>query len=645
MAASSSMTEELLAAISLPNLKQIVAYLSENDAVTVDQYVQSAYAREYAIDITNIHWGGEMHPGHVYDVFADYCKQDSLQVRLDMLKFVTENQKRYDWIAHLYFQMNNIDLNTWTQKMTYWGNGADALAIYALSDMLGIHSTVITRTKPWTTIEGGIVDNVFDLLDLSVVKMVYLGSDRYAMLRKKTDKCGPCYIGPNYNMLSMLSPSQPSRSDIDTAETLLSLSKSRPSKKPKVKQARPKGLPKSRVPATATQSAPKLVDAMDKIVGYEDDSVPYKSVSLDAMDSILECDTPSLQDDPGVLHVETPDDAPVITTKECSVQLRRLENILADELVKVKPTSASDLGDGKHYTRSKTRTEKPRTGRKSRRASTGILYAEDADFIPAKPFKPKTPKPARSGPSVDRISSRTKKTVSPVVRLPPVPGPGISAEDDEDIVENEGEIPSDTTELYDEDDIPLAVLKHTTQGTVTIKHHVLERTPKKRKYKCRMCRDSLPSCQALNKHHRKRHGILYCTVCNRPFINPRSLTKHMYMHGEKPHRCSICRKTFAFASQLTTHKLTHRKNPNQRCMYPNCGHKFKSKSDLNRHAATHTGKWLVCHDCDDYRTKDKRNYESHRLSHSKIEKYFCNKCGKGFVYSTQKIRHLKHCDK
>ena len=125
--------------------------------------------------------------------------------------------------------------------MTYWGNGADALAIYALSDMLGILSTVVTRTKPWTTIEGGIVNNVFELLDLSAVKMVYLGNDRYAMLRKKTDKCGPCYIGPNYNYSPMiLLPSLPSRMDLDTANTLLELSESRskptPKPKPKPKQ-------------------------------------------------------------------------------------------------------------------------------------------------------------------------------------------------------------------------------------------------------------------------------------------------------------------------------------------------------------------------------------------------------------------------
>ena len=289
MAASTSMTEEVLAAIKLPNLKQIVAYLSENDAVSIDTYVQSEYAREYAIDITNIHLGGEMHYGHVYDIYAEYSKKDSVQVRLDMLQFVAENQERYDWTAHLYLIMNQSDLNTWTQKMTYWGNGADALAIYAMSDMLGIHTTVVTRTKPWTTIEGGIVSDVFELLELSAVKLVYLGKDRYATLRKKTDECGPCYIGPNYNYASMLAPpSLPSRVDLDTANTLLVLSESGCKTKPKPKsKPRPKPKPKrssnSRTEIPATQSAPILNDVMDKIIGYEEDSVVIKPINIDAM--------------------------------------------------------------------------------------------------------------------------------------------------------------------------------------------------------------------------------------------------------------------------------------------------------------------------------------------------------------------------
>ena len=155
------------------------------------------------------------------------------------------------------------------------------------------------------------------------------------------------------------------------------------------------------------------------------------------------------------------------------------------------------------------------------------------------------------------------------------------------------------------------------------------------------CKEQLPSCRALTVHHQTKHGIIYCDVCCKAFNNPRSLTKHLYQHKQnKQHVCSKCKKDFPFASQLTTHKLTHRKKPNQACMYPKCGKRFKSKSDLNHHAASHTKPWLKCTDCPNYRTKDKRNFESHHLTHSKIEKYFCEKCSKGFTFNTQKRRHI-----
>ena len=72
-------------------------------------------------------------------------------------------------------------------------------------------------------------------------------------------------------------------------------------------------------------------------------------------------------------------------------------------------------------------------------------------------------------------------------------------------------------------------------------------------------------------------------------------------------------------------------------MYPKCGKCFKSKSDLNCHAASHTKTWLKCPDCPDYKTKDKRNFESHCLKHSKIEKY-CEKCGKGVHFQYPEMK-------
>ena len=41
-----------------------------------------------------------------------------------------------------------------------------------------------------------------------------------------------------------------------------------------------------------------------------------------------------------------------------------------------------------------------------------------------------------------------------------------------------------------------------------------------------------------------------------------------------------------------------------------------------------------CPDCE-YKNSDICNLESHQLKHSDINKYVCEKCGKGFKYNTQ----------
>ena len=137
---------------------------------------------------------------------------------------------------------------------------------------------------------------------------------------------------------------------------------------------------------------------------------------------------------------------------------------------------------------------------------------------------------------------------------------------------------------------------------------------------------------------------MYCDHCQKAFNNQRSLSKHLYTHKTLNYKCNKCNKAFPFKSQLTTHKISHRK-ATHKCMHGKCERTFKNIGDLNRHARTHTAKWIVCPDCPNYKTKDKRNFESHRQHHNQIEKYWCSTCGKGFVHSTQKTRHeaQKNC--
>ena len=72
----------------------------------------------------------------------------------------------------------------------------------------------------------------------------------------------------------------------------------------------------------------------------------------------------------------------------------------------------------------------------------------------------------------------------------------------------------------------------------------------------------------------------------------------------------------------------------------NCQHSFKNQGDLKRHAAEHYRQPHECPDCN-YKNSDIRNLESHRLKHTDINKYTCEKCGKDFRYNTQYRRHLK----
>ena len=153
MGATSSLSSELLAAIQVPNLRPMPAYLSESDSLTVAEFLQTHYAAYYKIDVSNVHWGGEINTSHLFDIFCNFhLHKHSVKTQIDMISFVTSNYRRYSWDCDLFLHMNKLTLNNWVSKMSYWGNCGDTLAIYAMSDMCRVHTCVVTKSKPWTTV-------------------------------------------------------------------------------------------------------------------------------------------------------------------------------------------------------------------------------------------------------------------------------------------------------------------------------------------------------------------------------------------------------------------------------------------------------------------------------------------------------------
>ena len=76
-----------------------------------------------------------------------------------------------------------------------------------------------------------------------------------------------------------------------------------------------------------------------------------------------------------------------------------------------------------------------------------------------------------------------------------------------------------------------------------------------------------------------------------------------------------------------------------KCTYQSCTRDFKNIGDLTRHLKQHNSEKHQCPDCN-YSNADARNFESHRLKHSRITKYSCDVCNQEFIYNTQYQRHI-----
>ena len=243
-------------------------------------------------------------------------------------------------------------------------------------------------------------------------------------------------------------------------------------------------------------------------------------------------------------------------------------------------------------------------------------------------------KPSASGPSDECVQAQSKRSEQPSSSLPRLPVPEVSPYDGE--TEAESDVPVETPGKVADSSSTSSPKK----GTISIMIHTLKKKMNPRKYKCKICSVVLDSVHELTTHHQTNHNILYYSICKRAFNNPLSLTRHEYEHKHKDLQCPKCDRTFMFESQVKAHMFSHCTNPSFFCVHPNCGKAFFNESDLTRHSKRHNGKYYQCLDCP-YKDTDKRSYDSHPLSHSRIAKYKCEACSKEFVFNTQKRRHLK----
>ena len=103
--------------------------------------------------------------------------------------------------------------------MSYDENGADESAIFALSELANVHTVILTRSKPWTTLDSTVqCEDIYQLINSCSVKMVYLRNNQFGRLCKRPQNCtNPIIVNPPV----FPSPEALSARKLEMADTLL----------------------------------------------------------------------------------------------------------------------------------------------------------------------------------------------------------------------------------------------------------------------------------------------------------------------------------------------------------------------------------------------------------------------------------------
>ena len=163
-----------------------------------------------------------------------------------------------------------------------------------------------------------------------------------------------------------------------------------------------------------------------------------------------------------------------------------------------------------------------------------------------------------------------------------------------------------------------------------------------RLFRCIKCSMLFNTIAELNDHFISKHRKLTCKVCDKSFNKPRSYQKHLYIHKDSKHVCNTCGKGFAFKSQLDAHTPTHSGVRTHPCPKRNCSKSFTHPGDLKKHVKTHSKKWWRCEvaGCN-YKNRDWRNLNSHKISHSTKKSFMCKYCESKFMWSMQLVHHYR----
>ena len=189
-----SMADELLFNVSNIKYNSYCSYISESDAVEVNEFPQSALYLRHWLDTSiciseyervNKPVKRVINKSVILDTFAQYSTYSTAELRKMIKKEIETNWAWYEELFGICLRMRMTPMKKWLHNQSLKSVAGDEMTIFVMSVIFRRHTIVYTKTRPWTTYAATSNMSIEELHNQCETHLMYLGGGIYGIIHPR----------------------------------------------------------------------------------------------------------------------------------------------------------------------------------------------------------------------------------------------------------------------------------------------------------------------------------------------------------------------------------------------------------------------------------------------------------------------------